>query len=61
MFDCVFPTRTARFGWALTRQGILKLKKTAFKKDFSPIDKHWKWWVWKTYTRAFISMQIDFS
>lgn len=26
MFDCVYPTRTARFGVALTRQGTLRLK-----------------------------------
>jgi len=26
MFDCVFPTRTARFGVALTFKGELKLK-----------------------------------
>jgi len=38
MFDCVFPTRTARFGSALTRKGILKLKKQIFKTDFTPID-----------------------
>ena len=38
MMDCVFPTRTARFGTALTRKGPLKLKKIEFRKDFSPID-----------------------
>lgn len=26
MFDCVYPTRTARFGVALTRKGTLRLK-----------------------------------
>ena len=26
MFDCVFSTRTARFGTAFTRKGFLKLK-----------------------------------
>jgi tRNA-guanine family transglycosylase len=27
MFDCVFPTRTARFGMALTWNGRLKVRK----------------------------------
>ena len=39
MFDCVFPTRTARFGSAFTRKGAIKLKKKAFILDFGPIDK----------------------
>jgi len=39
MFDCVFPTRTARFGCAFTRNGIIKLKKKSdFVLDFKPID-----------------------
>lgn len=39
MFDCVFPTRTARFGSAFTRHGAIKLKKKQFLMDFNPIDK----------------------
>lgn len=38
MFDCVFPTRTARFGTALTRFGSLNLKLSAYQKDFSPVE-----------------------
>jgi tRNA-guanine family transglycosylase len=26
MFDCVYPTRTARFGTAFSDQGLLKLR-----------------------------------
>lgn len=37
MFDCVYPTRTARFGTALTRYGNLKLVKADMKKDLRPI------------------------
>lgn len=39
MFDCVYPTRTARFGTALTRFGNLKLTKPELKKDLGPICK----------------------
>ncbi|NWW73982.1 TGT ribosyltransferase, partial [Climacteris rufus] len=38
MFDCVFPTRTARFGSALVPWGSLQLKNHQFAKDFRPID-----------------------
>ncbi|KAH0589083.1 hypothetical protein H2248_004854 [Termitomyces sp. 'cryptogamus'] len=38
MADCVFPTRTARFGVALTHRGPLNLKLSKHAKDFKPID-----------------------
>ena len=38
MFDCVFATRTARFGQAMTSQGFLRLKNVEMKDDFRPID-----------------------
>ena len=28
MFDCVYPTRTAWFGTAFTKNGLIKLKQT---------------------------------
>ncbi|KAJ7072295.1 tRNA-guanine(15) transglycosylase-like protein [Mycena amicta] len=37
--DCVFPTRTARFGVALTKNGPLNLRLAKHATDFSPIDK----------------------
>jgi len=39
MADCVFPTRTARFGVALTFNGPLNLKLSKHAKDLGPIDK----------------------
>ncbi|KEZ40986.1 putative queuine tRNA-ribosyltransferase [Scedosporium apiospermum] len=39
MFDCVWPTRTARFGNAITKQGMLKLRQASFATDFSPIEE----------------------
>jgi len=40
MFDCVYPTRTARFGSALirTHPGVLNLNKTSNRLDFGPIE-----------------------
>ena len=34
MFDCVFPTRTARFGTAFTTFGEIKLRSKVYAKDF---------------------------
>ena len=38
MFDCVWPTRTARFGNAITPNGNLNLRHSSFARDFRPID-----------------------
>ena len=37
MFDCVYPTRTARFGVALTREGALRLKTQPYSTDMLPV------------------------
>ncbi|KAH8681456.1 queuine tRNA-ribosyltransferase [Xylariales sp. PMI_506] len=39
MFDCVWPTRTARFGNAITKNGVLNLKNSKFAIDYSPIEE----------------------
>ncbi|XP_077326395.1 queuine tRNA-ribosyltransferase catalytic subunit 1 isoform X1 [Lithobates pipiens] len=54
MFDCVFPTRTARFGSALVPWGSLQIKSKQFAKDFQPIDKDCKCPTCLRYTRAYI-------
>jgi len=38
MFDCVWPTRTARFGNAVTSGGVLNLRHASFANDFGPIE-----------------------
>ncbi|KAF3930782.1 hypothetical protein ABW20_dc0104233 [Dactylellina cionopaga] len=37
MFDCVWPTRTARFGNAVTSRGTLNLRHASYAADFSPV------------------------
>ncbi|KAK8079928.1 hypothetical protein PG997_007746 [Apiospora hydei] len=39
MFDCVWPTRTARFGNAVTKHGVLNIKNAKFAVDFGPIEE----------------------
>ncbi|KAL8870011.1 MAG: hypothetical protein Q9198_007736 [Flavoplaca austrocitrina] len=38
MFDCVWPTRTARFGNAITSSGNLNLRHASFATDFAPVE-----------------------
>ncbi len=38
MFDCVWPTRTARFGNAITRAGVISLRNRRFAHDFGPVE-----------------------
>ena len=53
MFDCVFPTRTARFGHALVDGGSLNLKTPEFEFDFTPLDSECQCMVCKNYTRSY--------
>lgn len=59
MFDCVFPTRTARFGCALVRSGQLNLRNKKYEEDLTPIDAQCTCSTCKSYTRAFINAVIN--
>ena len=39
MYDCVYPTRTARFGTALTDAGVVKLHNANMGTDHSVVDE----------------------
>eukprot|EP00127_Corallochytrium_limacisporum_P004146 Clim_evm91s157 gene=Clim_evmTU91s157 len=56
MYDCVFPTRTARFGTALIRGdgGKLQLKKAAFANDDRPIEGDCPCYTCQNYTRSYL-------
>ena len=38
LFDCVLPSRTARFGYLFTEQGRMAIKHARFKEDSRPVD-----------------------
>ncbi|KAL5266531.1 hypothetical protein ACHWQZ_G003787 [Mnemiopsis leidyi] len=59
MYDCVFPTRTARFGSALVRTGQLQLKNKMFSEDLSPIDDQCSCLTCKTYSRAYLHFLLN--
>ena len=59
MFDCVFATRTARFGTAFTNGGFIKLKNQSNKFDFGPIDKECQCEVCLKYSRSYFYFMFN--
>lgn len=58
MFDCVYPTRTARFGTAIVSSGLLKLKAPQFAHDERPLDATCACFVCQQYSRAFLRLML---
>ena len=54
MFDCVLPTRMARNGTALTRDGRLVVKNGAYARDDAPLDPDCGCPVCRRHSRAYI-------
>ncbi|MDR1411628.1 MAG: tRNA guanosine(34) transglycosylase Tgt [Spirochaetaceae bacterium] len=54
MFDCVFPTRTARNGHVFSRRGPYNLKKAENRLKFEPIDKECGCGVCRKYSLAYL-------
>jgi len=54
MFDCVFPTRVARNGTAMTSKGRLVVKNAQFSRDFRPIDPDCDCYTCRNFSRAYI-------
>jgi queuine tRNA-ribosyltransferase len=54
MFDCVFPTRTARNGHVFSRRGPYNLKKAENRLNFEPIDKECGCAVCRKYSLAYL-------
>lgn len=54
MFDCVYITRTARFGHALVDSGSLSLKQKQYATDYMPIDKDCACITCARYSRSFL-------
>ena len=55
MFDCVFPTRVARNGMAMTWNGRLVMKNSEFTHDHTPLEENCGCYACRNgYTRAYI-------
>ena len=58
MFDCVFPTRTARFGTAFSQYGDIRLRHTKFKYDLSPIQVGCECETCQNYSKSFLNSVV---
>jgi len=54
MFDCVLPTRIARNQMVFTRDGVVKISKKLYERDFRPIDEDCSCYMCRNYTRAYL-------
>ena len=54
MFDCVYQTRMARTGSAMTNDGNMNLRNAKYRDDFSPLVDGCECYACKNYTRAYI-------
>ena len=54
MFDCVFPTRVARNGMAMTHHGRLTVRNAKFARDFRPIEEGCGCYTCRNFTRAYV-------
>lgn len=54
MFDCVYPTRTARFGVALVPSGTMRLKAKEFGQSLKRVDDECGCSTCRDYTRAYL-------
>ncbi len=54
MFDCVLPTRNARHGLLYTNNGIINIKNSKWKADFSQLDETGAHRVDRFYSKAYV-------
>jgi queuine tRNA-ribosyltransferase len=54
LFDCVLPTRTARFGYLFTEKGRLAIKHAAHREDSRPIEDGCPCYTCRSFSRAYL-------
>jgi queuine tRNA-ribosyltransferase len=55
MFDCVIPTRSARFGRLFTAESFINIKNSEFRADPGPIDEGCGCYACSSFSRGFIA------
>jgi len=55
LFDCVLPTRLARNGVAITRQGRMNLRNARYRRDLRPLEEDCPCPACAGFTRAYLS------
>ena len=54
MCDCVFPTRIARNGTAMTWNGKVVVRNATYERDFTPLDSECDCYTCRNYTKAYL-------
>ena len=54
MFDCVMPTRNARNGSLFTTTGIVRIRNSKYRRDFSPLDPECPCYTCQNFTRTYL-------
>lgn len=54
MFDCVMPTRNARNAYLFTSRGVVSMRNSGYKNDFSPLDPDCDCYTCKNFTKAYL-------
>ena len=54
MFDCVWPTRVARNGMAMTSNGRVNIKNAEYRLQDIPLDEQCDCFTCRTYSRAYL-------
>ena len=54
MFDCVMPTRNARNGSLFTTVGIVRIRNSKYRRDFSPLDPECTCYTCQNFTRTYL-------
>lgn len=58
MFDCVIPTRSARFGRLFTMQGQINIRNSKYRNDAAPIEEGCDCYACQNHSRAYLSHLI---
>ncbi len=58
MFDCVIPTRSARFGRLFTMDGYINIRNKEYRTDSNPIDADCDCYSCRNHSRAYVSHLI---
>ena len=59
MFDCVLPTRTARYGTAMTSRGKISVRNATYKEDFTTLDPDCDCYCCRNFTKAYLRHLIN--
>ena len=58
MFDCVIPTRSARFGRLYVGKGYINIRNQQYRADAAPIEEGCDCYACKNFSRAYVSHLI---